>query len=116
MKRPSQQSISRWLIFDFVRRNFHAFALVFFFIVFFVLWFTNDLVSTSVIEGKFIRWTMQPNQGPPSIWVYVDLADGRTTAVEAWAGWQPPTVGSAVRLNEYTLRWYGKTYGLAPAS
>lgn len=114
MKRPSRQSISRWLIFDFVRRNFSAFALVFFFVAVAGAWLTNDTVSTRVIEGKFVRWAIQAGKGTPGSWVYVDLADGRTTAVQAWAGWQPPAVGSVVRLNESTLRWFGNAYSLAP--
>jgi hypothetical protein len=115
VKRPSQQAVSRWLVFDFIRRNWHAFALVFFFVALASAWLTNDPVSTKVIEGKFIRWTMQASKGSPSTWVYVNLADGRTTAVMAWPSWQPPAVGSLVRLNESTLRWFGKAYSLAPA-
>jgi len=113
VKRPSQQSITRWLILDFVRRNRHAFSLVLFFIALAGLWLTNEPVSTKVIEGRFVRWTAISRQGPPLVQVFVDLPDGRTTAVKAWSSWQPPAVGSAVRLNEYTLRWFGKAYGLA---
>jgi hypothetical protein len=116
VKRPSQQSITRWLIFDFVRRNWHAFALVFFFVALAGAWLTNDPISTRVIEGRFVRWTLEPSKGPPNSWVYVDLADGRTTAIEVWSGWQPPPIGSVLRLNEATLRWFGKAYSLAPPS
>jgi hypothetical protein len=114
VKRPSNQSITRWLIFDFVHRNLKAFALIFLLGVALGVWATNEPVSARMIEGRFARWTAISRQGPPLVRVFVDLPDGRTIAVEAWDGWQPPAVGSVVRLEEYTLRWFGNAYGLAP--
>lgn len=114
MKRPTHQSITRWLIFDFVRRNLQAFGLVLLLGAFIGFWFTNEPVSSRVVEGRFVRWSAISSQGPPLVRVFVDLPDGRTTAVEAWSGWQPPMVGSVIRLHELTLRWFGKDYRLAP--
>ena len=114
MKRPSQQSISRWLVFDFIRRNLKAFALVFALAVPLIVLFTNEPVSSKIIEGRFVRWSAISNQGPPLVRVFVDLPDGRTTAVEAWSGWQPPSAGDTIRLQELTLLWFGKDYRLAP--
>ncbi|WP_119270627.1 hypothetical protein [Taklimakanibacter deserti] len=114
MKRPSNQSITRWLIFDFVRRNLYAFAFVFALTAALGVWLTNEPVSSRTIEGKFARWTAISRQGPPLIQVFVDLPDGRTTMVKAWPDWQPPAVGDAIRLYEVTLRWFGKSYSLAP--
>ena len=115
MRRISQ-SLTLWLMFDFVRRNRNAFVLVLPLAVVLVVLFTNEPTSTRVIEGRFVRLNMKPSNGAPSIWVYVDLPDGRTTAVEAWNGWRPPAAGSAVHLNEMTLLWFGKSYSLALAS
>ena len=114
MKRPTNQSITRWLIFDFVRRNLHAFALVFVLGALLGVWATNEPVSSRIVEGKFVRWNAISRQGPPLIRVFVDLPDGRTIAVEAWSDWQPPAVGDVVRLQELTLLWFGNDYRLAP--
>ena len=115
MKRPSNQYVTWWLFFDFVRRNLHAFASVLVLFIVLGVWFTNEPVSTRLIEGRFVRWTLKPSKGPPSPWVFVDLPDGRTTAVEAWDGWQPPKVGDVVHLHEIALRWFGRSYRLAPS-
>jgi hypothetical protein len=113
VKRPSNQHITRWLILDFIRRNLHAFAFVFILFVVLGVWFTNEPVSSRIIEGRFVRWSAISRQGPPLIRVFVDLPDGRTTAVEAWNGWQPPEVGSVIHLHKLALRWFGKSYRLA---
>ena len=98
---------------DFVRRNIYAFTFVFGLAAALGAWLTNDPVSSQTIEGKFARWNAISRQGPPLIRVFVDLPDGRTTVVEAWNGWQPPAVGTVVRVHEVTLRWFGKSYFLA---
>jgi len=46
--------------------------------------------------------------------VFVDLPDGRTTAVVAWADWRPPEQGSVIRIEQQTLRWYGTRDRLVP--
>jgi hypothetical protein len=98
---------------DFARRNLYASAFVFAFGAVLGAWLTNDPVSSRTIEGKFVRWNAISRQGPPLIRVFVDLRDGRTTVVEAWNGWQPPTVGAVILLHEVTLRWFGKSYYIA---
>jgi hypothetical protein len=113
VNRPGNRYITWWLMLDFVRRNLCAFALVFALVPVACVWFTNDPVSSRMIEGKFVRWNALSGQGPPLIRVFVDLPDGRTTMVEAWNDWQPPAVGAAIRLHELTLRWFGKSYYLA---
>jgi hypothetical protein len=113
VKRPINRNITRWLIFDFLHRNLLAFAFAFAFAAVLGVWLTNDPVSSHTIEGKFARWNAISRQGPPLIRVFVDLPDGRTTVVEGWNGWQPPAVGTVIRLHELTLRWFGKSYYLA---
>jgi hypothetical protein len=115
VRRPSNQSITRWLVFDFIRRNFNAIAFVLGLVAFLAVIESNAPVSSRIVEGKFVRLTGEAQKGPTAIWVYVDLPDGRTTAVVAWNNWQPPAVGSVIRLEEWT-RWFGKSYSLARPS
>lgn len=112
MTRPGHRFFTLWLILDFIRRNRQAFAFVFLLVAVLGVWFTNEPTSARPVEGRFVRLTMQPSKGPPSIWVYVDLPGGRTTAVEAWADWPPPAAGDVVQLEELTLRWFGRSYRL----
>src|SRR4029078_2623663 len=80
-----------------------------------IFWVTNVPVSRRTLEGHYIRWTVgQADYGQSMPRVFVDLMDGRTTAVVAWADWRPPPRGSTVRIEEQTLRWYGKRYSLVP--
>lgn len=110
--RQAGLSFTLWLIFDFVRRNRHAFILVFLLTAFLGVLFTNEPISSRPIEARFVRLIMLPRKGPPRIWVYVDLSAGKTTAVEAWSDWQAPPVGGVVHLEELTLLWFGKSYRL----
>jgi len=101
-----------WLILDFVRRNRQAFILAFLLAAVLVVFLTNEPISARPVEGRFVRLTMLPTREAPSTWIYVDLPDGRTTAIEVWSGWQPPAVGDTVQLEELTLLWFGKNYRL----
>jgi hypothetical protein len=76
---------------------------------------TNVPVSRQIIEGRFLYWTVgQKDRGQPMPRVFVDLPEGRTTAVVAWADWRPPETGSAIRIEQQSLRWYGTRYRLVP--
>lgn len=102
---------------DFVRQNRNAFILVFLLVAAMGIWFTNEPVSTQIVEGRFTRWIALARQsGPHAIRVFVDLQDGQTTMVEAWNGWQPPPAGDVIRLYEHRLLWFGSSYSLAPIS
>lgn len=103
-----------WLLRDFLRQNRSAFVLVFLLAAVLGVLFTNEPVSSQIVEGRFARWAAISREGPPSIRVFVDLPDGRTTMVEAWNGWHPPAVGGVIRLYEHSLLWFGNSYSLAP--
>ena len=115
MKRPSQQSISHWLVFDFIRHNILAILLGLLIAGALVFWVTNVPVSRQIIEARFVRWTVhQSDTGQSLPRVFVDFPDGHTSAVVAWADWHPPEAGATVKVEEETFRWYGKYYRLVP--
>lgn len=112
MTRRISLSLRLRLILDFIRQNRQAFILAFSLAAVLVVLLTNEPISTRPVEGKFVRLTMLPSRDPPATWIYVDLPDGRTTAIEVWNGWQAPAVGDTVQLEELTLLWFGKNYRL----
>jgi len=101
---------------DFVRRNRNALIFVCLGAALMGVWFTNEPVSTQIVEGRFARWAAISHQGgPPLVKVFVDLPDGQTIMVEGWNGWQPPARGDVISLYEHSLLWFGENYSLAPA-
>jgi hypothetical protein len=44
--------------------------------------------------------------------VFIDLPDGSSVMAVGWADWRPPPAGSVSRVEEQSLRWYGKRYRL----
>jgi hypothetical protein len=76
-------------------------------------WVTNVQVSQRTLEGRFVRWTVgQADEGQPMPRVFIDLPDGGTIMAVAWADWRPPARDSVIRVEEQSLRWYGKRYHL----
>ncbi|WP_162914187.1 hypothetical protein [Taklimakanibacter lacteus] len=115
MKREATRRLDRQLALEAVTGNIFAVLLGLAIAAGLLFWVTNVPVSRQTIEGRFVRWTVhQSDKGQSLPRVFVDFPDGHTTAVVAWADWRPPEVGSAVRVEEETLRWYGKYYRLVP--
>jgi hypothetical protein len=76
-----------------------------------LFWVTNVQVSQRILEGRFVRWTVgQADKGQSMPRVFIYLPDGSTIMAAAWADWRPPAAGSVIRVEEQSLRWYGKRY------
>ena len=115
MRKEAAKRLSRQLALRSIIRNVPAILMALLIVGALVLWVTNVPVSRQIIEGRFVRWTVhQSDHGQSLPRVFVDFPDGHTSAVVAWADWHPPGVGSTVRVEEQTLRWYGKYYRLVP--
>lgn len=79
------------------------------------LWTTNAPVARQILGGHYVRWTMDQTKSSPSTTrIFIDLPARGTVMVTAWPDWRPPEAGSLIRVEEQTLRWYGKRYSLVP--
>lgn len=115
MRKETARRLNRQLALETIVRNILPVLLGLLIAVGLVFWVTNVPVSRQIVEGRFVRWTVhQSSYGQALPRVFVDFPDGRTTAVVAWADWQPPPAGSVIRVEEGSLRWYGKYYRLVP--
>lgn len=115
MRKEAAKRLDRQLAFEAIMGNILPVLLGLLITAGLVFWVTNVPVSHRIIEGQFVRWTVhQSDKGQSLPRVFVDLPDGRTTAVVAWTDWRPPPAGSAIRVEEESLRWYGTYYRLAP--
>jgi hypothetical protein len=77
------------------------------------VFFFNNVVSTKVVSGSYLRWTIWQNYSngnPAAVYVYVDLKDGRTIMARAPANWIPPGIGTDVTVEERTLLLGGSSY------
>src|SRR5262245_12302860 len=115
MKRTINRRITRYLIVDRFLRVALPLLVLSPIWGYFVFQALNVPISHQAIEGRFLYWTVgQKDKGQSIPRVFVDLPDGRTTAVVAWADWRPPPPGSVIRIEQQTLRWYGTRYRLVP--
>ena len=115
MRKEAIRKLNRQLAFEAILGNILPVLVGFLAAAWLIFWVTNVPVSRHILEGRYVRWTVhQADEGQSMPRVFVDLPDGRTTAVVAWADWQPPEVGSTIRVEEETLRWYEKYYRLLP--
>ncbi|WP_119270628.1 hypothetical protein [Taklimakanibacter deserti] len=113
MRKDAARKLSRQLTSEALRGNLLAIPFGLLIIAGLIFWTTNVAVSRHIIEGRYVRWTVhQSDKGQSLPRVFIDLPDGRTLAVVAWPDWRPPEAGSAVRIEEQSLRWYGKRYSL----
>ena len=115
MRKETGRRLNRQLAFGAIKSNILAILLGLLIAGALVFWVTNVPVSRQIIEGRFVRWTVhQSDEGQSLPRVFVDFPDGHTSAVVAWADWHPPEAGATVKVEEETLRWYGKYYRLVP--
>ena len=116
MNNEAARKLSRQLALGAIIRNIVPVLVLLFFVALCVLPTTNMPVSQRVIEGRYVRWTRfsEGDGAPTNAYMFVDLSDGRTVAVIVGGSWLPPEAGSIVRIEEQSLRWYGKHYSLAP--
>ena len=115
MRKEAAKRLTRLLVFDIFRRNFAAFALCLLFLACIILWATNFAISRQMIEGRFVRWTMQQSQaGPGTPYAFVDLLDGRTVGALTSQNWRPPEPGSVVKVEEGMAFWGGRSYRIVP--
>jgi hypothetical protein len=113
VRKEAAKKLSRQLTHEAIWKSVLPVLLGFLIIAGLIFWTTNVAVSRHIIEGRYVRWTVhQSDKGQSLPRVFIDLPDGRTLAVVAWPDWRPPEAGSAVRIEEQSLRWYGKRYSL----
>lgn len=113
MRKEAASKLSRQLAFEAILRSLLPVLFGFLIAAGLIFWVTNVPVSRQILDGRYVRWTVgQTDYGQSMPRVFVDLPDGSTIAAAAWADWRPPEAGNTIRVEEQSLRWYGKRYSL----
>jgi hypothetical protein len=111
VRKETARILSRQLAFEATLRNLLPILFGFLIAAGLIFWVTNVPVSHQIAEGRYIRWTVgQSEYGQSMPRVFINLPDGSTIMAVAWADWRPPVAGSVIRVEEQSLRWYGKRY------
>jgi hypothetical protein len=113
MRQEAARKLDRQLAFEAIWRNLLPVLLGGLVALGLIFWVTNTPVSHQIIDGRYLRWTVgQTDYGQSMPRIFIDLPDGSTIMAAGWADWRPPPAGSVIRVEEQSLRWYGKRYHL----
>jgi hypothetical protein len=113
VRQGAAKRLNRQLAYEAIARSILPILLGLLLVAAMVFWVTNVQVSQKIVEGRFVRWTVgQADKGQSMPRVFIDLPDGKAVMAVAWADWRPPPPGSLIRVEEQSLRRYGKRYRL----
>jgi hypothetical protein len=106
--------ITRHLLIQWVRQNWPLALVGPLLVAAGVVLSLNYPVERRMVEGKYIRWTLDQasttGRAEPRSIVYCDLTDGRTVMAIARPGWVPPHPGDVIAIEEQTMFWGGRRY------
>ncbi len=115
MRREAARRLSRQLAFEATLKSLLPALIGILVIAGLALWTTNTPVAREILEGRYARWTLtQAKSSSSTTRIFVDVPGRSSIMVTAWPNWTPPEPGSLIRVEEQTLRWYGKRYSLVP--
>lgn len=115
MRREAARKFSRQLAFEAILKSLLPILIGILVVVGLALWTTNAPVARQTLEGRYVRWTKDQTKSSPSTTrIFIDVPGTGSIMVTAWPNWTPPEPGSMIRVEEQTLRWYGKRYSLVP--